>query len=637
MGRFSPADRARINDVVADALELRPEERDRFVKAQCSEGDLRQEVLRLLAQSAADTQSIERMADRGPRAGETVGRFRLMYMLGHGATGEVYMAVRFDIGQRSAVKILRNAITDPQSEKRFEQEARLLAGLDHPNIIKLLDYGHTSDGSPYLAMEYASEGTLRGWCDRERRGIRERIQLFLKICNAVRYAHEQLLVHRDLKPENILIDANHEPKLVDFGLVHVVGLLPILITNTELDVDIHRAIGGTYEYGSPEQLTGGQITTASDIYGLGAVLYELLTGRVPLQLGESGRETALDFIQRVRTQAPPKISDVAVGETASSQRNTSVSQLRRDFNADLDAILDKALAKSPAQRYGSAKELGDDLQRYLRFEPVIARSASVTYRALLFARRNRFAVVAALLLLIGTFVTGADIWRQNQKLREDDAERSRTMTRILQAATSFERGLEGMERSCLPDAARVADVEAQERLTANPNRDTKFHAARCRRIFAEVLLRSKDPEERRQGKDLLDKAKQLLTEIRSNDPDYGGLDGELAEVDAVENELKSGNWTTSGMGFAGSPVPPQLSGAPEMLDQARQERSLANLWSSMGDAARAATEYERALASYDASGYASADPQLRSERAECEKKLNEARSAAKGKSRTVLE
>jgi serine/threonine protein kinase len=629
MGRFSPEQRALINDLVADALDRRPEERESFLNEQCPEGEVREEVFRLLGQAANDTQSIESMPDRGPRAGETVGRFRLMHVLGHGASGEVYMAVRFDIGQRAAVKILRSAITDPHSEKRFEQEARLLAGLDHPNIVKLLDYGHTLDDRPYLAMEHVGEGTLRKWCDQERLGVKERILLFLKVCDAVRYAHEQLLVHRDLKPENILIDLNREPKLVDFGLVRVLGLIPSLTTSTELDVEIERSVGGTYEYASPEQLVGGQITTASDVYGLGAVLYELLSGRVPLRLGESGRETAADFIHRVRTQPPPKISDVALTEKISFQRNTSVPQLRRTFNADLDAILHKALCKNPVGRYGNAKELGDDLTRYLRSEPVAARSAPIAHRILLFARRRRYILAAAAALLIATLAVGTNIWEQDRKLRADDVERSRTINRVLQAAASFERGFEGMQRSCRPDQARAADAVAQERLTADPNPDTKFHAARCRRIFAEVLLRSKDPNERKQGKEFLDKAKDLLAEIRSKDPDYGGLDGETAEVNAVEDELRSGNWTTSGVGFAAELIPPQLSAASESLDEARQERNLADLWISIGDVNRAAAEYARALASYDASGYASTEPLLKEERAECEKRWNEARNARK--------
>lgn len=629
MEQFTREERERINDLVADALDLPAAEREPFVRAQCAAERICDEVLRLLRQVQESTEPMPRAEDRGPLAGETIGRFRLLKLLGRGAFGEVYLAIRLDIGQRAAVKILRMTIVDAPTEKRFEQEARLLAGLDHRNIVKLLDYGHAPDGRPYLAMEYVGGGNLATWCKQQRLTIRERILLFRKVCDAVQYAHEQLLVHRDLKPENILIDQQGEPKLVDFGLVRVLGLSDALTTNSVVDVEMQQSVGGTYEYASPEQLVGGPISTATDVYGLGAVLFELLAGRVPLKKGEAGPETESNFIRRVLNQEPPSLSKLPLPEKVSSERKATARELRRFLNADLDAILNQALAKAAADRYGNARELREDLAHYLNSEPVGARRGSIGNRLMLFARKHRYSVPAAAALVVLAAVTGVDMWTQNRQLRSADAARTRTFSRIMLAAASFEKGMDGLERSCHPDQVRAQMAAANERMNADPTPDTRFHAARCRRIFAEFLLQSTDVSQHKQGNDLLQGAKSLLTALRSDDPDYGGLDDELKAISTIETELRLGKWTNSGLGFASEPIPPALPAGSDMLDRARVERNLGDLWRSLGEPDRAAAAYLRAVANYDASGFSQENAPLVAERADCEKRLHEVRSAEK--------
>jgi serine/threonine protein kinase len=628
MKEFSRDERAEINDVVADALELPPDKRAELVRKRCSDERLRAEVLRLL-ENTASTQSIANVADRGTRSGETVGPFRLQQRLGRGASGEVYLAIRLDVGQKAALKILQAGSGNALDEKQFEQEARLLAGLDHRNIIRLLDYGRTNDGHAYLAMEYIAGGHLVDWCDRQRLTVKERVRLFVKVCHAVQYTHDHLLIHRDLKPENILVDAQGEPKLADFGIVRMIGPATTLMVSTEIDADLQNRMAGTLEYASPEQFSRGPISTASDVYGLGAVLYEILSGRVPLKIRERGPETVAGFIQRLRTEAAPPASSIEFSEAMAGSRNTTPQELRRSLDGDLDAILMKALAKSPRERYANAGSLADDLDRYLERLPISAREGGFVHRLSRFYLRNKLPVSAAAAAVILLFGGAAGIMKENQRLSRADAERSRTISSIMRAAMSFEKGINELERQCNPGHAKAALDSAEARMKSDPSPDSAFHAARCRRIFAEFLLGSKDETERKTGYQLLQKAVALLADLRSKNPNYGGLDEEWTALDGDQSRLRAGQWTTSGIGFAAEPTPPVLAALGPAYDEARVARRLADLWRTMGDSSRAALLYEQALASYDEALGRRQDPSLAAERVECRRLLDEARAGGK--------
>jgi tetratricopeptide (TPR) repeat protein len=394
-------------------------------------------------------------------------------------------------------------------------------------------------------------------------------------------------------------------------------------------VEVQQSVGGTFEYASPEQLVGGQISTATDVYGLGVVLFELLAGRVPLRKGEEGPETATNFIRRVLTQAPPSLSQLKLTGEVGAERRTCIGHLHRSLNADLDAVLHKALAKNATDRYGNARELREDLAHYLNSEPVVARPSSIGYRLALFARKHRYSVAAAAGLVILAALALGDILGQNRRLRSADAERTRTLSRVMLAAQSFEKGMDGLERSCHPDQVRSQMADAEARMNADPTPDTRFHAARCRRIFAELLLQSKDGSQHKEGNDLLHGAKSLLTALRSEDPNYGGLDDELRAIGAIETELRLGKWTSSGVGFAAELVPPSLPSGSDMLNNARVECNLGDLWRSLGEPKSAAEAYSRAVANYDSSGFSKENALIVAERGGCEQRLDEARSAAK--------
>jgi serine/threonine-protein kinase len=299
----------------------------------------------------------------------------------------------------------------PEVLERFKSERQILAALDHPNIARLLDGGTTDDGLPYLVMEYV-EGTLvTDYCDDRRLTTNDRLQIFRTICAAVQHAHQNLVVHRDLKPSNILITPDGTPKLLDFGIAKVLN--PALSgpamerTGTELRVL-------TPDYASPEQVRGEKLTTTSDIYSLGVVLYELLTGHRPYR---SINTPSHDFARVICEQEPPKpstaVSSVEVvthddsrpqttitPESVSQARDTQLDKLRRRLFGDLDNIVLMALRKEPERRYESAAQLSTDIQRHLDGLPVIARKATFKYRAGKFVRRNRLAVAAAAVLLL---------------------------------------------------------------------------------------------------------------------------------------------------------------------------------------------------------------------------------------------
>ena len=345
-----------------------------------------------------------------PLAGRRVGAYTIERPLGQGGMGTVWLARRSDgrFEGLAAAKLLNLALLDPVGQARFQREATALARLTHPNIARLLDAGVTEEGQPYLLLEYVEGKRIDVHCDEQRLPPERRLELFLQVLSAVGHAHANLLVHRDLKPSNILVTADGSVKLLDFGIAKLLEDETAAGERSAL-----TDLGGlalTPEYAAPEQAAGRPVTTATDVYALGVLLYILLAGRHPT--GE-GCRSAAEHLRAITETDPARLS-AAVGQVAAgasdgragtaAARGATVERLRRLYAGDLDNIVAKALKKEPAERYATVEAFAADLRRYLRNEPVSARPDSVRYRLGKFVRRNRTAVVlgaAALVALLG--------------------------------------------------------------------------------------------------------------------------------------------------------------------------------------------------------------------------------------------
>jgi serine/threonine protein kinase len=427
MGATDPT---RVKTIFAEAAEKAGEDRERFLREACA-GDhpLRLEVEHLLAAAeragdffASPTQVATPLAAEPVREGPgaRIGPYKLLQEIGEGGFGVVYMAQQTaPVKRKVALKVVKPGMDTRQVIARFEAERQALAMMDHPNIARVFDAGETANGRPYFVMELVKGIPITEYCDGANLSTRERIELFLPICHAVQHAHTKGVIHRDLKPSNILVTLHDGgapvAKVIDFGIAK--ATTADLTDKTVFTA--FRQFVGTPEYMSPEQaaMSGLDIDTRSDIYSLGVILYELLTGSTPIE-GRRLRSAALEEMQRIiREDEPPRPSarigrqtaDAAVpagpdadGRTDSRSRlddivrhrRTDSRSLYRMLHGDLDWIVMKALEKDRARRYETAAALAEDLQRSLRSEPVLARPPSVTYRARKFARRNR-AVLAA--------------------------------------------------------------------------------------------------------------------------------------------------------------------------------------------------------------------------------------------------
>ncbi len=403
----------KLETLLDGALELDPASRPGYLAMSC-QGDLKlgAEAERLLHNCVRSEGLLSGSAPaafaallRGPAAEAIpegrIGPYRVLGEAGRGGMGVVYLAERADdqYRKRVALKLLRRGLDDPHLVRRFLDERQILAALDHPHIARLLDGGVTSDGLPWFAMEYVEGEPIDRYCNRRRLATDQRLHLFLAVCDAVQYAHRNLVVHRDLKPSNILVTAEGEVKLLDFGIAK-------LLAGTEApDSTLTRAGGRamTPEYASPEQVRGEAVTVASDTYSLGVVLYQLLAGQRPYRLSN---QTPTEVERAVLEQQPePPSSAAARGDAeAAAARGTTPDRLRRRLRGDLDMIVLAALRKEPERRYSSADRLGADIQRHLKGLPVSAIPDRWRYRAGKFVRRHPVGVAAVggfVLLLAG--------------------------------------------------------------------------------------------------------------------------------------------------------------------------------------------------------------------------------------------
>jgi eukaryotic-like serine/threonine-protein kinase len=433
----------RVQELFSRAVELPEAERDAFIAKEAgSDAELRKELVELLAcdtgaSTGPLTQALGAALDATTRdrrkalLGRKVGNYKLVSVLGHGGTGTVYLGERADrqYSAQVAIKIVDSATLQGELGLRFRAERQILASLNHTNIARLLDAGETEEGQPYLVMEYVHGEPLDRYCDRHQLDLRGRLQLFLDICSAVQYAHQNLVVHRDLKPANILVTSEGAPKLLDFGIAKLLdtGEAAAALALTRMN---DRLL--TPEYASPEQILGRPVTTASDVYALGVVLYELLTGLRPYTVPGSASQLELErticisdpqrpssAVRRAMESGPLEGQSEILAIAAA--RRLSAEKLHRRLAGDIDAIVMRALRKEAQHRYGSVEQLAADVRRHLTREPVHARQGTWFYYSQRFIRRHAFGVSAgaAFGLFVIAFAVAMSIQTQRIAAQRD--------------------------------------------------------------------------------------------------------------------------------------------------------------------------------------------------------------------------
>jgi non-specific serine/threonine protein kinase/serine/threonine-protein kinase len=413
------------------ALGLEGDERRRFLE-ELARNDPRaaEEVQSLIAAHEAagdfleEPPAITMPISVGP--GDRLGAYRVISEIGHGGMGVVYRATRDDgdFQRDVAIKVIDPGMHSEGILKRFRAERQILAMLDHPNIVGLLDGGSAPDGSPYLVMEYVTGTSLLEHCDQRRLGIDARLDLFLAVCDAVQFAHQRLVVHRDLKSDNILVTEDGSPRLLDFGIAKLLApegeATPVTLT-----APMNRML--TPDYASPEQIRGEPAAVSSDVYSLGVILYELLAGVRPLQFQTRSPEEVLRVVLQVEPVPPSQaVTRATTGETAVRRGESTTARLRRRLSGDLDYVVLRALEKDPKRRYSSVDQFAADIRRYREGFPVLARGASFSYRMSRLARRHRAAILAgsmvALALIAGLIGTA---WQAGVASRQRDLAQQR--------------------------------------------------------------------------------------------------------------------------------------------------------------------------------------------------------------------
>jgi serine/threonine protein kinase/Tfp pilus assembly protein PilF len=430
---------SKIEQILAQARNVGPRERADFVRRACGADEtLLSQVLTALGSEATDPEFWNEPAPQDQYSitleGQRLGPYRLVRKLGSGGMGDVYLAERADdeYQQQVAIKLVRAGVFSTQVQSRLRMERQILATLQHPNIARLLDGGRAHDGTPYLVMEYIDGEPIDAYCDRHRLPLAERIKLVQTICAAVHYAHQNLVVHRDLKPSNILITPDGTPKLLDFGIAKLLetrqSMHTLAVTHFE-----YRVL--TPAHASPEQIRGDAITTSSDIYVLGVLLYELLCGRRPFNLVGS----SLSEMERIVCEQEPPRPSVALARLAQESpdlaehiaacRSTSVARLRKDLQGDLDDIILMAMRKDAGRRYGSAQQLAADLERYLTAQPVTATRDTWLYRTRKFVTRHAAGVTASVTAVLALIAFAVVTFIQSQRIAYErdvaNAERTR--------------------------------------------------------------------------------------------------------------------------------------------------------------------------------------------------------------------
>lgn len=476
----------RAKHILDDALRLAHEQRRTFLKSACgSDRELRAEVESLIASheeagtgflsaGAAEILNVKPSQEAGASlAGQIVGAYKLISLSGQGGMGAVWLAERSDgrFNRKAAVKFLNAALVGHGGEERFRREAAILGRLSHPNIAELLDAGVSSTGQPYIILEYVEGEAIDAYCDGRELDVRARIELFLDVLAAVAHAHANLIVHRDIKPSNILVSYDGRVKLLDFGIAKLLEGEGKEGAATLLTHEAGSAL--TPEYAAPEQVTGGPVTTATDVYALGVLLYVLLSGRHPAGMGPRSPAEMLKAI--VDTEAP-RLSNLVASRQPSAgaasdnaaKRASTPEKLRRLLRGDLETIVSKALKKHPQERYSAVGALADDLNRYLRHEPVRARPDTIAYRASKFLRRYQLPVAAATLVIV---ILSAGLYEANRE-RVIAERRFEQLRQLSTKVFDLDKAIQGLPGSTQARQKLVAaSLEYLERLASDARGD----------------------------------------------------------------------------------------------------------------------------------------------------------------------
>jgi serine/threonine protein kinase len=457
---MTPEEWQRVRPILESALELDPAHRTAYLDGACADRSLRHEVESLIAvheQAGTDFLSsapvpgfvAEDEARFRLPPGKRIGAYEILEEIAVGGMGAVYRAIRADgqYKQQVALKIVRSELGAEFTATRFKNERQILATLNHPNIARILDGGTTAEGMPYFVMDLVEGQRLDEYCDAQKLATNRRLGLFLQVCSAVQYAHQRLIIHRDIKPGNILVTAEGVPKLLDFGIAK------ILESNENTDqpkqtISLIRLL--TPEYASPEQVKGEPITTASDVYSLGVVLYELLTGCTPYNVPT---HTPHEFSRAICETEPEKPSTAVrrnqIGAGAGERNPTensalsakvregSPEKLRKRLRGDLDTIVLMALRKEPQRRYASVEEFAQDIRRHLDNLPALARKDTTAYRASKFITRHKVGVAAAALVTVALLSATGVTLRQARIARAERARAERRFNDVRKLANSL--------------------------------------------------------------------------------------------------------------------------------------------------------------------------------------------------------
>ena len=453
----------KVKQLLDEVLSLETSERQRALQNSEISPEIRAEVESLLA-FENESEDLMRLSaiefskdffdedDKNPLIGQNIGAYKIVRELGFGGMGAVYLAERTDgkFEQKVALKLLKREMNTVALRRRFQQEREILASLEHPNIARLLDAGTTDDKIPFLAMEYVEGLPIDDYCNKHQFDLNQRLDLFRKVCSAVNFAHRNLVVHRDLKPSNILVGADGNPKLLDFGISKILSAeleQANAATVTKLGVM-------TPAYASPEQLQSKSVTTATDIYSLGIILYELLSGHRPFESKENDLKEIYKAVLETEPKPPSaKIWDLGFGiadsdnktlpsssETENQNKQTNPKSAipnSKSLAGDLDNIVLKALRKEPERRYSSAENFAEDIHRHQRGLPVLARPNTFFYRAEKFIKRNKAGVIGASLLVLAIIGgVAATLW-QARVARAERTKAEKRFNDVRTLANSF--------------------------------------------------------------------------------------------------------------------------------------------------------------------------------------------------------